>query len=334
LQRQEYAVFNEPVSKEEFEKKRAEIFSSIESYESAQRTWQELRERRARRPLNISNSENCFGDFITNSKNCIGCYDITECQDCCNMFVGIDNKDSLDCSNVYLKMELCYNVLGSATAYHSAFCLYIFHSSNILYSEYIYDSKNIFGCVGLKNANFCIFNKQFSESDYEIQSQKIVAHMKETGEWGEMFPEKLSPFGYNESIASDFYPMSRDEVLKKGWLWRDIEKKEQPPITKKSPPEDIHEASESTCKEVFSCLKTGEPYKIINQELQFLKKEGIPLPRFSPQFRHKRRESIRNPHVFIKAKCSRCEILVVTNSNEETHHNLYCEDCFQKEFFS
>ena len=31
----------------------------------------------------------------------------------------------------------------------------------------------------------------------------------------------MSPFGYNETIGHDFYPMSREDVLERGWRWRD-----------------------------------------------------------------------------------------------------------------
>ena len=37
--------------------------------------------------------------------------------------------------------------------------------------------------------------------------------MMKTGEWGEFFPSSLSPFGYNETVAQEHFPMSREEVL-------------------------------------------------------------------------------------------------------------------------
>jgi hypothetical protein len=35
----------------------------------------------------------------------------------------------------------------------------------------------------------------------------------ETGEWGEFFPSSLSPFGYNETVAQEYYPLTRDDIL-------------------------------------------------------------------------------------------------------------------------
>jgi hypothetical protein len=35
---------------------------------------------------------------------------------------------------------------------------------------------------------------------------KIIAHMQETGERGEFFHLSLSPFGYNETVAMEYFP--------------------------------------------------------------------------------------------------------------------------------
>lgn len=43
--------------------------------------------------------------------------------------------------------------------------------------------------------------------------------MTSTGEWGEFFPHTLSPFGYNESIAQEYRPLSKTDIESKGWNW-------------------------------------------------------------------------------------------------------------------
>jgi hypothetical protein len=37
--------------------------------------------------------------------------------------------------------------------------------------------------------------------------------MMKTGEWGEFFPSSLSPFGYNETVANEYFPMKREDIL-------------------------------------------------------------------------------------------------------------------------
>ena len=46
--------------------------------------------------------------------------------------------------------------------------------------------------------------------------------MKSTGEWGEFFPHEMSPFGYNETVAQEYFPMTEDEVatMPKFEQWR------------------------------------------------------------------------------------------------------------------
>ena len=35
--------------------------------------------------------------------------------------------------------------------------------------------------------------------------------MKKTGEWGEFFPSSISPFGYNETVAMEYYPIKNPQ---------------------------------------------------------------------------------------------------------------------------
>ena len=44
-----------------------------------------------------------------------------------------------------------------------------------------------------------IFEKSYSEEEYNELVPKIIEHMKGGGEWGEFFPISHSPFGYNET---------------------------------------------------------------------------------------------------------------------------------------
>jgi hypothetical protein len=37
--------------------------------------------------------------------------------------------------------------------------------------------------------------------------------MKQTGERGEFFDPKLSQFGYNETVAQEYFPLTREEAL-------------------------------------------------------------------------------------------------------------------------
>ena len=84
--------------------------------------------------------------------------------------------------------------------------------------------QNCFGCVGLKNKSYCIFNKQYSKQEYNELVPKIIEHMKHphpqplshrervAEERGEFFPARYSPYAYNETNAYDYFPLSREEI--------------------------------------------------------------------------------------------------------------------------
>ena len=127
---------------------------------------QQLRKERIHKYANITNCENCTGDFIINSQNCLDCYDLNDSQDCMYVQVGVNIKDIFDCSNMYLKPELSLNVMGTIDTYNVLFSTYIFHSQNVFYSQSCYHCQNIFGCTGLRNKKYCILNKQYSKEQY------------------------------------------------------------------------------------------------------------------------------------------------------------------------
>jgi hypothetical protein len=82
--------------------------------------------------------------------------------------------------------------------------------------------SNLFLCVGLRNKSYCILNKQYTKEEYEELVPRIIEKMMTTPlrqgfegqmEWGEFFPTSLSPFGYNETVAQEYFPMMREEAL-------------------------------------------------------------------------------------------------------------------------
>ena len=49
--------------------------------------------------------------------------------------------------------------------------------------------------------------------------------MRSTSEWGEYFPHELAHFGYNETVAQEYFPMTEEEVKGRRWKWYDGENK-------------------------------------------------------------------------------------------------------------
>lgn len=115
---------------------------------------------------------------------------------------------------------------------------------NVLYSLHCSASSNLFGCIGLRNKEYCIFNKQYTKEEYNALVPQIIEHMKKTGEWGKFFHPSLSPFGYNETVANEYFPVKNvqaynDEGLQDlGYQWSDYEAP-QPQVDKVIPGEKL-----------------------------------------------------------------------------------------------
>jgi hypothetical protein len=90
----------------------------------------------------------------------------------------------------------------------------------LYYSDLCIGNKHCFGCIGIRQQRYCILNKQYTKEEYEALLPKVIAHMQSTGEWGQFFPIEMSLFGYNESVAFEYYPLTVKEVKQKQWNWQ------------------------------------------------------------------------------------------------------------------
>lgn len=333
LRQKQYHFENTPLTKEEYERRVAAFLGSYSTMEEMRKRWIAMQETMIHRFANIVGSEGCTGDFIENSRNCRDCYDMNESQDSRYVHVGVQVKDNYDCSNMYIKPELAYQTLGTIETYNTAYCLFVFHSQNLLYCEYCFHCKDCFGCVGLQRKQHCVFNKQHTKSEYEEMVPRIIAQMEKAGEWGKFFPPTLSPFGYNESLANEYLPLTKEQSKVRGFYWRESE--EKAPIVSKTIPADrlpdhIADVPEDVLNWAILCSETKRPFKIQKQELQFYRNNNLPLPRLHPDVRYDRRLALRNPRRLYVRPCGKCGSEVKSTFAPERPEKVYCENCYLK----
>ena len=218
----EEVLFNEEVSEEEWRGFMVEFERKLKGGEDLSEYWRRfeaLKLEVPRRVVHSVNSEDFVGDFVVNSKDVYAGFDVRNARGVCYSNEIFDQaKDSMDCSYSG-EIELCYDCY-EVHWYNLQFCNRTWPCSD---SQYLWDCDNCvdcFGCVGLRWKKFCILNKQYSEEEYWELRGRIIEAMKAKGEYGEFFPEWLSPFGYDETVAMDYYPMTREEVLERGWNWK------------------------------------------------------------------------------------------------------------------
>ncbi len=269
---------------------------------------------------------------MKNLKKSVNCYESTNLEDCGHSDFSLNSKDSYDVYASSTKgVQLSYEGV-CLEGDNLVSCFYAGGYNNIYYSDFVVFCENVFGCAGLKRKSNCIFNKQYTKDDYDLLISRIINHMKETGEWGEFFPISSSPFGYNETVAAEFFPMSREEVLKKGYNWKDSEEKNFQ-VQKSEIPEIISNVNDDICDEILACEITGKNYKIIPQELKFYREMNLPIPQKCPDQRHKERMNLRNPRKLFDRQCMKCEKDIQTTYDPSRPEIVYCETCYLKEVY-
>lgn len=331
LRNQEYCLFNRKVSKEEYEdymKKYPLTLSS--NYNYFKNYFLDFIKNAfylyIKRNGTISNST---GDFLSNCENCLDCFEVSEAKDCRYVYDGFYVKDVVDCS--YVNGELGYeNCECVSMPFNSKFCVNAYTGSDLIYCDSCMNNcRNCFGCIGLRQKQYCILNKQYTKEEYEEIVPRIIADMKSRGEYGEFFPANISPYSYHETEAMNFFPMQEMDAKAKGFRWEPIEQKTY--VAQTAPfPEDSMTVNEDICEQIFVCERTGKNFKIIPQELEFYKKMGLPIPRLCPEARHSDRAVFRTSRQLHERKCSDCTNTFRTTYSPERSEKVLCEKCYLK----
>ncbi len=278
---------------------------------------------------------NSTGSLLFNSKNAHHCFEGDKLEDNTYFYSGLDVKNAMDNYHVGYNCELLYENHGCTRVTNSMFCHLCYDNTFLQYCDGCQNSQNLFGCVSVKKGEYMIFNKKYSKEEYESLKTKIIKHMKETGEYGEFFPPSIAPVYYNETQGNLYMPLTRDEILARGWHWEEkipgTFGKET--VTAEHISDSITDVQDSATKEIYACADCTKNFNIIPDELAFYKRETIPLPRHCPDCRYKRRFALRPPRKLWHRACMKegCSNEFETPFAPERVEKVYCESCYQAE---
>ena len=266
------------------------------------------------RSANIFNTMWWLGDNIQNAKEIKYVFDGDQIENVAYSWFVDDTYDSMDLDYGNINTRLNYESLGTwATASNILFSINVWPDvTNMLYCDSCSSCNHCFLSVGIRNKSYFILNKQYTREEYESLVPRIIEKMMSDGEWWEFFPNTLSPFGYNETVANEYYPLTKAEALNKGFTWSDYEApfpKVEKIIKSSLLPEDITQIPDDILNWAIECEVSKKPFRIIKQELDFYRKYSLPIPRRHPDQRHLDRMKLRNPRKLFERKCDceRCE---------------------------
>src|SRR3989344_579771 len=365
-----YRIFNKQYTKDEYEKELKKMQLHTVSGVIAARTkarafWDTFPVKSIQGIKNY----NSYGSYITNCRNVKDSYLVRESENMryCQYMQVPRNKDNYDVTNWGEYIELCYETLECG---NNAYNLKLSRNCwptcrNLEYCVHLFSSADCFGCVGLKKKQYCILNKQYTKEENEALVPKIKKCMEEIPyidsrgivyKYGEFFPLEWCPFGYNNTLASQHFPLSKGETLKNNFGWVEAPRGEYKITVQAADiPDAINNITEKITDEIIECANCKNPYRIMQNEYIFLKKENLPIPKICSECRHERRISDRLKIFLYNRSCMCAGTSDETGKYKNTvSHNhkeypcgetfktgyapdrpeiVYCEKCYQQEVY-
>ncbi len=363
LVNKQYCIFNEQYTKEEY--MNILKFMKQGSYKAHLENLKKVRELELKMPhryARIYKSVNSDGDDLSEARNTHHAFTSNQTENSKYLFfIRTNVKDCYDNSFQGFNSEKAYEVAHGFGGFNVAFGVRNLFNRDAYYNDECRDCSNIFGCEGLRKKSYCILNKQYSKEEYEKLLPKIIEHMNDmpyvdskgkTYRYGEFFPIELSPFSYNETIAQEYFPLSKEAALEQGFSWADGETRNYKiDIESTGIPDNIQDVGEEVVGKVIACEHTGfckeqctEAFKIVPEEFRFYKKMNLPLPRLCPNCRHYQRINKRNPLKLWSRNCmcdrtghfhgkEKCVVEFKTAYAPDRPEIIYCEKCYQQEVY-
>ena len=351
LRGKNYYIRNKPYTKEAYQEElKKENLNSRKNIEKLNKEYSDMVLKCPHRFAFLLKSPGSTGNMLINSKMSKDSFFASNLENCRFMMLIDAAKNSYDCNNSG-NPELCYECATPDNSYYELMSVFCWKCSFAFYSNNCHSSNNIFGCIGLKHSEYSILNKRYKKEEYEILKEKIIEHMKRTGEWGEFFPNWVSPYSYNETFNMDFFPLSREEAIGKNLKWKEEKNRDyHTTLEEKDLPDDISYTTDEMIGQVIKCTHNGKcehkcstAFKIIDRELQLYKNQGIPIPILCPNCRYYGRLKQINPINLWHRSCmcdkenhgheGNCTNEFETSFAPDRPEIVFCEECYNKEIY-
>lgn len=346
LRNKKYYIFNTAYTQEEYEREIKQWdLGSYRVYRELQERAREHWKKYPPKPIFDDFSVNSTGNYVFESKNCKECYEVTGAEDCKYLMMMVRGpvRDSYDITGWGDNISQSYEGYFGTEVSGVRFCMET-NVGNLQDGEYsiLSSSAHLFGCVSAKQARYCILNKAYSEKDFLELRAKIREHMSDMPyrdtrgreyRYGEFFPVEIGWCPYNETMAQVFFPLKKDEALAQGYGWKDPEPMERSATFRAADlPDHIKDAEDALLTATIACESCPRAYRILANELQFLRAMNLPLPRRCPLCRIDGRIALWAQQMsLIHRTCARCAASFETPYGEEDAPYILCKKCYAAE---
>jgi len=340
LRNKKYYFFNQPLSKEDYETKLKAINlgkrTVLREYQNKFGEILSLAIHRDNSNLKVINS---IGNDLRECRDCFWCFEIW--GGCENMRYCQSTEKSNNAMDFFGGSfdSFIYESSGISYCNNMKFCVQCRYSSSLEYCVECKQCDFCFGCFGLNNKKYYIFNKPYSKSDYWALIDKIKSQMLQTGEYGQFFPLTDSWVSYNNSSAFVDFPLAEQEARQRGWHWQnevesELDLSKFSALQAKDIPDDIADVADDILDKVLICEQTNKPFRLTKHELDFYRQHKLPLPAVHPLQRIKNRFVFRHPYKLWKDVCFNCKKEMHSGWDPAKKYKVYCGPATSKKLFS
>ncbi|PIZ76495.1 hypothetical protein COY05_00850 [Candidatus Peregrinibacteria bacterium CG_4_10_14_0_2_um_filter_38_24] len=78
----------------------------------------------------------------------------------------------------------------------------------------------------------------------------------------------------------------------------------------------------------LECEKCKKEFLVIEQESNFYKRKGLPLPSICSECRRERRNNLRNKKQLFERTCDKCGTNLKSTYKKNSKFTVYCEKCY------
>ncbi|MBI4598779.1 hypothetical protein HY734_01115 [Candidatus Uhrbacteria bacterium] len=337
-----YLWFNGQLTKEEWERRRKDAdLSSHAVVERFRAQFYDLWKREGVWPASFEtgNTES-DGERLTGCVRCTDCYWQLKSVDCRRCRFGFENTDCAYLSGVAWETG-SYMSTGCSHSAADLFCMNNDSCQNMELSVNCHDSQDCFGCAGLRNKRFHVLNRPYDEQTYWHLVDEIKCRMLDEGTYGNFFPGKFSPSGFQYSTGELYIGYSLEDLEQYGALSFDPARGQVlaphkggdvQPLSIVDIPDTIDETDPAVWvgKPIVD-PEAGRNFSVIPVEFEVYRAHRWPFPR--AHFVRRLTDLVRHSNGPIKEErvCATCDLPIVTYRNMRfPERKVLCQACYLK----